>query len=186
MSLRVTFEVSNRDLKHFRREMRRAREAVRIAEDEEIIRAAQQVLDDIRGASHGDLVRQSADRLEDMIRMIEDADWQLPAKERTQVLCALAYFGDPDDLIPDSIPGIGFLDDAIMVELVFRELRHDLEAYRDFRGYRIRCRKDAGLKKNPEALTAALAARRRKLHDRMRRRRQRDKSQKAGAGRSVR
>jgi len=51
-------------------------------------------------------------------------------------LNALAYFTEPDDLIPDHIPGLGFLDDAIMVELVVRELEHEIEAYRDFCEFR--------------------------------------------------
>ena len=54
------------------------------------------------------------------------------------MLNALAYFAEPDDLIPDQIPGLGFLDDAIMVELVVRELRHEIEAYEDFRVFRDR------------------------------------------------
>jgi uncharacterized membrane protein YkvA (DUF1232 family) len=52
------------------------------------------------------------------------------------VLAALAYACDPEDIIPDEIPGIGLLDDAVMVELVFRELAHQLEAYEDFRRFR--------------------------------------------------
>ena len=48
------------------------------------------------------------------------------------MLSGLAYLCDPEDLIPDDIPGIGMLDDAVMIELVFRELRHELDAYQDF------------------------------------------------------
>ena len=29
------------------------------------------------------------------------------------ILGALVYFCDPEDLIPDNIPGLGYLDDAI-------------------------------------------------------------------------
>ncbi len=185
MSLRVTFEVSDRDLKHFRREMKRAKESVRIAEDDEIIRAAELVLNEIRDLDHGDLVNQTIRRLEEMILMIEDEHWKLPNKERTQVLCALAYFGDPDDLIPDDIPGIGFLDDAIMVELVFRELRHDMEAFRDFCDYRDNCMSDKQLIKDADALKEAIETRRQNLHDRMRRRRKKDKNKGSGANRTV-
>ena len=68
--------------------------------------------------------------------MLSDIEWRLPHQDATRVLNALAYFAEPEDLIPDHIPGLGFLDDAIMIELVVRELKHELEAYRDFCDYR--------------------------------------------------
>jgi hypothetical protein len=46
------------------------------------------------------------------------------------------YFAEPVDLIPDQVPGVGFLDDAIMVELVVQEIRPELDAYADFCRYR--------------------------------------------------
>ena len=48
---------------------------------------------------------------------------RLAGAHRRRVLEALAYFADPSDLVPDQIPGLGLLDDAIMVELVAQELR---------------------------------------------------------------
>jgi len=71
-----------------------------------------------------------------MIRMLTDIHWRLPHDDATRVLNALAYFTEPEDLIPDHIPGLGFLDDAIMIELVVRELKHEIEAYHDFCAYR--------------------------------------------------
>ena len=65
--------------------------------------------------------------------MLTDPTGSSRNDERSPVLAALAYLCDPEDVIPDEIPGIGLLDDAVMIELVFRELRHELEAYEDFR-----------------------------------------------------
>ena len=75
---------------------------------------------------------------------------------------------DPEDIIPDDIPGIGMLDDAVMIELVFRELRHEIEAYEDFCAWRW------SLPKRPrdaEAQARRLERRRDQLMTRMRRRR---------------
>ena len=56
----------------------------------------------------------------------------MPDPERTEVLAALAYFGDPEDLIPDHLEVIGLLDDAVMLELLARRMRHVLDAYAQF------------------------------------------------------
>jgi hypothetical protein len=47
------------------------------------------------------------------------------------------YFSDPIDLIPDHITGIGFLDDAIFVEIITLELGIELKAYNQFCAYRL-------------------------------------------------
>jgi uncharacterized membrane protein YkvA (DUF1232 family) len=54
--------------------------------------------------------------------MLTDVDWKLEERERSPVLATLAYLCDPKTS-SDEIPGIGLLDDAVMIELVFRELR---------------------------------------------------------------
>jgi hypothetical protein len=40
------------------------------------------------------------------------------------------------DVIPDDLPGLGYVDDALMTEIILRELREDIGAYRDFCAYR--------------------------------------------------
>jgi hypothetical protein len=95
-------------------------------------------------------------------------------------LHALAYFAEPDDLIPDHIPGLGYLDDAIMVELVVRELRHEIDAYQDFCMFRDseRAKSRAGSQKERRE---SLNSRRTYLQSRMRRRLQRDLQRHAAA-----
>ena len=114
-----------------------------------------------------------------MISMVSDLDWRLPHGESQRVLQALVYFTEPDDLIPDHIPGLGFLDDAIMIELLVRELRHETEAYQDFCKFR-----DRQLARTESAgereLRSRLEARRTKLQSRMRERRQRELRDGAG------
>mgnify|MGYP001765479434 CR=1 FL=1 len=171
MPFKLIIELSSRDLRHFRRELRRAREAVSIADDEEILSAAADLVAKLRAAELPDFVAQRLGKLEVLHAMLTDADWQLDDAERSPVLAALAYVCDPEDIIPDDIPGIGLLDDAVMIELVFRELRHEIEAYEEFRRYRAslpRRRTAVG----PAGTTdTALARRRTQLMSRMRRRR---------------
>jgi hypothetical protein len=63
------------------------------------------------------------------------------------------------------------LDDAVMIELVFRELRHELEAYEDFRAYRESLTKRSVLRKAAPGVAEKIARRRVQLMARMRRRR---------------
>ena len=44
---------------------------------------------------------------------------------RQKILFALQYFIDPDDDIPDSIPKIGFLDDAAVVRWIVDDIIDD-------------------------------------------------------------
>ena len=43
---------------------------------------------------------------------------------------ALLYLVSPIDLVPDFIPGIGFIDDAVVLALLVQSLAQDLTAFR--------------------------------------------------------
>jgi uncharacterized membrane protein YkvA (DUF1232 family) len=89
--------------------------------------------------------------------------------DRERILSAFVYFGDPEDILHDEIPVIGYLDDVIILELVARELQHVREAYEDY------CRYREEFDREQEGIDAAvrrdrLDRRRQLLHQRMRRR----------------
>lgn len=170
MSLRISFELSAGDVKHFRSAMRKARLTVRDAEDSDIIEAARGLFTDVKGKRVPVYVTERIDKLRAMVDMLEDAEWRMTRVERERVLAALVYFCDPEDLIPDDIPGLGFLDDAIMIELVFTELKHEVEAYQDFCEYRRKY--DAGFhfRRDPVKRAHKLAAREAQLRERIARR----------------
>lgn len=170
MSLLVSFKLDDDDLKHFRLIMRATRQALGRRTPEEVVEAARSLLRDIGDATMPGFIRDRIDSLRLLIEMLTDLDWRLPHEEATRVLCALAYFTDPEDLIPDQIPGLGFLDDAIMVELVVRELQHELDAYREFREHRERGTGIGGRGANAESLEDC----RERLQARMQRRRDRE------------
>lgn len=171
MSITIKLEISDRDIRDLRKAMQRARQMVSHADEEEIVDAARSVIGetDVHGAP--DFVRERIPRLAALIEMLEDADWRLPSQNRQQILAALIYFSDPEDLIPDDVPVLGFLDDAIIAELVLLELRHVIEAYGDF------CRYREGLASalDRDTRRARLQKRRWALHGRMKRRTKADR-----------
>ena len=167
--MRISFELDDNDLKHFQLIMDEARKAARRIAPEDIVAAAEDLLGSVPRSDAPGFIVERLDRLQQMIRMLSDIEWRLPHQDATRVLNALAYFAEPEDLIPDHIPGLGFLDDAIMIELVARELRHEIEAYQDFCDYRERLSaKGDGSAASREGW---LNARRKELQARMHRRR---------------
>lgn len=172
MTLRISFELDEDDLKHFRLIMQEARKAARHMPPEDIVAAAEELLLSVKEATAPGFIVDRLHKLKLMIAMLSDIEWRLPHQEATRVLNALAYFAEPEDLIPDSIPGLGFLDDAIMIELVVRELKHEVEAYDDFCAYRDKLKESQGTSARPSR-EGWLDSRRSELQKRMRRRRKR-------------
>jgi len=174
MPLDITFTLSDQDLEHFQEAVDKAKAAMENEKNaEQIEKAARNLIDEASGAELPEFISERLIKLEIVINMLNDQEWQLGDEDRTRILGALAYFCDPEDIIPDSVPGLGFLDDAIYVELVLRELRAEIQSYEEFCNFRIaeenrrRQRGDDPHVNREEWLSDKRAT----LHARMRRRR---------------
>jgi uncharacterized membrane protein YkvA (DUF1232 family) len=53
----------------------------------------------------------------------------LDEKIQRKIMFALKYFEDTDDDIPDEVPGIGLLDDAVVVHWIVEEIKLDYSQY---------------------------------------------------------
>jgi uncharacterized membrane protein YkvA (DUF1232 family) len=173
MSLRITLEFTDKDLERFRTMARQAMENTEEQSRDVIIKSARELLKEVDEQVGSDYIRERLGQLQILIDMLEDEGWGMQEVGQRRVLAALAYFNNPEDLIPDHLPGVGFLDDAIMVELLCRELKPEMDAYRDFVRYRADAAKRRGV--SPEDLnrTDYLKSREQALLSRMRRRRRR-------------
>ena len=54
----------------------------------------------------------------------------VPSKTIVAVILTLIYIFSPADIIPDTIPGIGLIDDATMVKLCINAVRSDIQDFR--------------------------------------------------------
>ena len=167
--MKISFELSDKDLRYFRQVLQKVRKGRNAENEDVILNEARTLLEEVKQTDAPQYVRERIAQLGKLIDMVEDADWRLEGADRKRVLNALAYFADPDDLIPDRVPGLGYLDDAIMVELVVQDLKHEIEAFDAF----VLFRKEK--KKEKKATTDNLEKRRVSLQGRMRRRRRGDR-----------
>jgi uncharacterized membrane protein YkvA (DUF1232 family) len=134
--LKITFKLGEKDVAYLRRILKHAGSAAKDKSEEEIIQAGHRIAQDVRGASPPQYVLDRVEKLETIVATVEDKDWNPPQAVRQRILTALAYFANPVDLIPDRIPGLGFLDDAIMIELIAEDLKHEIRHYSQFQTFR--------------------------------------------------
>jgi uncharacterized membrane protein YkvA (DUF1232 family) len=66
--------------------------------------------------------REGARMVPDIVRLVRRiaADRSLPRGVRARLWGVLAYLALPIDLVPDLLPGIGYLDDVVIVAAVLR------------------------------------------------------------------
>ena len=184
MSLRIVLEISDQDLKHFQLIMEQARRNAAQLPAEQVLARARGMLRGLAASHLPAFITDRIEKLEMMAKMLDDPEWGLPSREKLRVLGALAYLAEAEDLIPDSIPGVGLLDDAIMAEMVIREMRHEIDAYRDFCLFRNRLKSGracTGVAARAER-ASEIERRRDELLTRIRRRRRRDQGGKTRQG----
>jgi len=174
MSISLNFELNDADLEHFHAAMTKAKAAAEGKSAEEIIDCAGKLLADAQKVRIPDFILERLLRLDDMIAMVRDTAWAMPEEDRERVLSALVYFCDPQDVIPDSVAVLGFLDDAVMIEMCVRDLKHEIDAYDDFCDFRQHQAGKLGVDAEKVGRAQWLEGRRDELIERMHQRRERD------------
>jgi len=174
MPFDITITLSDSDLQKFQESIDKGKLAVKNQQSAEAIE--QKAAELIELATAGNLPQFVHDRilkLQILLNMIRDSEWKLTDEERQSIRGALYYFVDPEDLIPDHIPGIGFLDDAMYAEIIIKELKTEIKMYREFCQFRIseeNRRRNNGIDLNV-GREDWIADKRAMLHSRMRERR---------------
>ena len=174
MSISLNFELNDRDLEHFNAALAKAKKAAEGRTPDDIINCSVKLLADAQKVRIPDFILERLLRLDDMIAMVRDEAWAMSEEDKDRVLSALVYFCDPEDVIPDRVEVLGFLDDAVMIELSVRELKHEIDAYDDFCDFRQHQAERRGLAADKVGRADWLAGRREELVERMHERRERD------------
>ncbi len=62
---------------------------------------------------------------------------EIPIGSILAIIGALIYFLSPVDLIPDIIPGLGYLDDAAVLGIAFKLVHDDVAEYKKWRDTKV-------------------------------------------------
>jgi uncharacterized membrane protein YkvA (DUF1232 family) len=171
MAIRLTVEISDEDLDYYRNVLDQSAQTAAGCDEAQFVEAARNRLEDARRSGISEGVRKRLDDLAALITMLEDKEWGIEGDDRRRILSVMSYFTNSLDVIPDAVPGLGYVDDALLIELILRELKDDLEGYRDFCAYR---EKQEQIRGTDDHLTREkwLAAKRKQMFLRIKRRRQ--------------
>jgi uncharacterized membrane protein YkvA (DUF1232 family) len=169
MPVKISLELSDEDLGYFRRVMDDVWKKNSKRPEKELVKGARELLRKAAKAKAPEYVHARLAELGTLMDLLEDPEWPLPDNHRRRILAGVGYFATTKDMIPDKIPGIGLLDDALMAELVMEELKHEVKGYLDFCQYRDN---EATLRGKTAKREDWLAAKRRQIFLRIERRQQ--------------
>ena len=66
--------------------------------------------------------------------MVTDKEFKINKRAYIAIAGALAYVILPIDIIPDFIPGVGFIDDIFVVGVVMKSISDEIERFKVYRG----------------------------------------------------
>ena len=174
MPISISIELSDQDIERLNNAVKSSAQNADKASIATVTAAATKLIEDAEKGDVPKFIGERLHKLDQMIAMVCDEGWAMGEADQQRVLSALAYFVDPNDIIADSTPVLGFLDDAIMIEICARELVPELTAYDEFCEFRQNEAVNRGLDPAKVGRAEWLAERRDELQDRMRRWRTRD------------
>ncbi|TWI04928.1 uncharacterized protein DUF1232 [Luteimonas cucumeris] len=129
-------ELANGALRHFREVAGALQPDQPVPDVDAIASAARTLAHQFDGMRDAPCIRLRLRCLAAMRAMAAERDWELDAVQQRRIALVAGYAANQDSLIPDAVPVIGHLDDAVLVDLAWPSIRLDLENYLDFRRLR--------------------------------------------------
>lgn len=137
------FRLNSLDLERFNRLLGRLGRLQAPLVADQVVTAARE-LNQEGGQAEPPCIAQRIQRAQTVVEMTGDAAWMAASNEAALPARLVAgYVQGPESLIPDWLPQVGRLDDAIVLETAWPSLAGEVDGYLDFRRLR---RIEAGLR----------------------------------------
>jgi len=99
---------------------------------DQLVSAARELADDTVGPRAAPCIHQRMRRAGAIDLMLRDAGWQTAEVLVAPARLLVRYVRDDHDLIPDALPRVGRLDDAILVDAAWTSLAEEVRSYLDY------------------------------------------------------
>ncbi len=87
-------------------------------------------VDNLKAISEGvEWLKGMLNRVTILYEMVRDTDYKLDGRSKALIAAGLIYFLLPIDLTPDFIPGIGYLDDALVLTTLWKIVQEQVDKY---------------------------------------------------------
>lgn len=106
-------------------------EAPPLSQDQ-LASAARRTLERYRDPARPAFVDSRLQALTRLESMAADRGWALADADVARIAAVRAYRDEPEDAIPDALPVIGLLDDAVLIDAMLQTLHHELADYADY------------------------------------------------------
>lgn len=132
MSLDMHLHLQERELSPFRDALDASSRSAATRNPHRLVSEARQQLHVARESSAAAYLGKHLDAMAQVIAFLEDREFSQESSAREAALGALAYFVEPNDLIPDSEPKFGLLDDSIVLNLAIEQCRSEWHAWAEY------------------------------------------------------
>lgn len=140
----------------------------------ETIEVAQSLLSNLEANDPSDNIKDAVQKLRCLIEMVDDPMWDMRTNNKNYVMAVLSYFTESKQYIPNFMPELGVMFDAMMIDIVAEKLTHERDAYQDFKSFVKAYKKSPFFKGQELTKDDWINARQKELRDRLKRRRRRD------------
>lgn len=103
---------------------------------DQVATAAQRALDRYPGGAQPAFVTSRLAALARLQALVDDPGWEADDQLRGYLATVHAYNVDQQAMIPDELPVVGRLDDAVLIDVLLQLVREELAEYEDFCRFR--------------------------------------------------